>query len=1177
MFNMAMDIDHKGRIWVGGQKSFGYLRVVPPSPQNQKGDARSEPSEKGDGTKRSDPPGSMEFVDLAERLPDSLRDFNIVWNVHSRKERVYFNAWNIIFVFENDSIRTIRPKTKFYRTHEVDGDLWTEDGEHGIFRITTQKEGADPSGNELSLEKLPKSEALSKKTVMNIQEKVPGLVDGKKKEVLVVTRKNGLYRYRYGAKKKPGEPRITPIKGDGLSRIGKANVHHATVLEPSNNPWKAVLAISTLKSGVILLDRTPTPVKVMDQQAGMSANYTWQTIKGANGSGILWTGTNKGVTRWTPGDPKTYAREGEAFSGVVFDLSTYRGILFAATSQGVYRRAKDKKESNKEWKLVPGTKGQCFDLLNTGKEQRAEGDLLVGKRSLLEIRPNEDGSWKAHPAIDADTYSITSLPSFLKRRWVAFAGREGVVLISRQADGDWKKRIHINHMPEDVSTLEASSDTDGNALTLWAGFSSFGGFRLKVDSSGLARSLHTDSGLSVSYKEILKSKEEGMSILPFTGEKAERKGLPEGSIRFYRFQDRIVAGSDSGMHRPAKSQEGSIRWVPDTALGCRFGKCSRKKAENVQNIFILRQGADRSVWISSQGVFHLIPKKDEQGYRIDSLPFKGMNMGTARSFHPISDRITWIGGNKGVVHYDEKVEKDFKREYPCYVRKVTTRLPDTGKKRMDSVLYQGTYRKPAPKDPLLEWKRAWEQPEAFIPTLPYEMNGLTFHFAAPFYERQEKVVYSYRLKGFDNEWSKWKKEIRKEYTNLPEGSYTFKVKAKNVYGVESEMAEYRFRILPPWYRTWPAYGGYSIAGIGFIWLLVWLNGRRLRIQKERLERTVEERTREIQEKNVSLKEANEAIQAEKEKVESQQQETEKQKREVERAHEALEESHREITDSIDYAQKIQHALLVSEDHRTEALPEHFILLKPQATVSGDFYWIKEQKGYVYFAAVDCTGHGVPGAFMSMLGISQLNEIMAAREAPAPGEVLTELRERVVAELSSGDSEGGAKDGMDAALVKIPLQDPGSPTPNARKIEFAGANNPLYVVKEGIDLSGPLDLTGLGDSDRIKPFKKSSDGFEVKGDKMAVGYEPDAGESFTTLELDIPDGAMLYLFSDGYADQFGGPKDKKFRYGPFKELLARVHSMGPEEQKEELDRVFEEWKADQEQVDDVCVIGIRMPG
>ncbi len=761
--------------------------------------------------------------------------------------------------------------------------------------------------------------------------------------------------------------------------------------------------------------------------------------------------------------------------------------------------------------------------------------------------------------IQRNCYDLSTLPRNKRREWTAFGGREGIVFLSRKDGKGWEEELRIKELPEQVISLESARSGEGEPIDLWAGFRRKGGFRARLDSGLFSELLRSDSTYVLTYGELLGDPLDGMNLTPFIGGKGERKGLPPGPISFCPLKDRMLATTDSGLYRIDETAQGEHRWVPDTVLGCLFGKCSARKGKKVKEVFQFWEGEEGSIWVQARQPYHLLPDTDGE-YHIDSLPFKGLGLGTIRSIYPDSNGVTWIGGDNGVVRYDEKVPKNFERSYSCMLTEVTTPSKNKGRKKNDSALFAGYYRKPAPNDPLLDWKRSWEQPEAFVPTLPYELNALTFHFAAPYYEKQEKVTYSYFLKGFDERWSEWKKETRKEYTNLPEGTYTFKVKAKNIYGVESSIGEYRFRVLPPWYRTWPAYGGYGIAGIGMVWLLLWLNSRRLVAQKQRLESLVDERTKEIREKNERLETANEEIQAEKEKVEEQK--------------EKVEEAHQEITASIDYAQKIQNALLRSEEYASDHLPEHFILFKPQATVSGDFYWAKERNGHLYLAAIDCTGHGVPGAFMSMLGISQLNEIMAAKEWPSSGEVLTELRERVVAELQSGDPEGGAKDGMDAAMVKIPIS--GSQNPDPKRIEFAGANNPLYVVKEGIgqDPKGLRVLSGIPEG-RLRPFRKSPDGIEIKGDKMAVGYEPDAAEAFTTAELEVPPGAMLYLFSDGYADQFGGPKGKKFRYGPFKELLARIHTMSPEEQKAELDRVFEEWKGGQEQVDDVCVVGVRV--
>ncbi len=359
-------------------------------------------------------------------------------------------------------------------------------------------------------------------------------------------------------------------------------------------------------------------------------------------------------------------------------------------------------------------------------------------------------------------------------------------------------------------------------------------------------------------------------------------------------------------------------------------------------------------------------------------------------------------------------------------------------------------------------------------------------------------------------------------------------------GPQWYLYEYRFNLLS--YMEYGVYGGVYLFSLLFVIGIQKIATYKLERDKEKLERTVKERTAELQWKN-----------------------------------EQLEEKNRSIQDSIDYAQKIQYALLQTEEYVSPHLPEHFILFKPQSQVSGDFYWGREHKGHLYLAAVDCTGHGVPGAFMSMLGISQLNEIMATDELLTPGAILTELRERVVRELSGSEFGETAKDGMDVALLRIPLDEEGTKT-----IAFAGAQNPLYVIRKGIaehplSVEGAVGATHVLPDGRVKPFKKSPDGIEIKGDPMPVGYDEYAEGDFTTVSLQVQKGDMLYIFSDGYADQFGGPKGKKFRYGPFKQLLARLHEKPLDEQKRELDRTFEEWKeeSEQEQIDDVVIMGVRL--
>ena len=268
--------------------------------------------------------------------------------------------------------------------------------------------------------------------------------------------------------------------------------------------------------------------------------------------------------------------------------------------------------------------------------------------------------------------------------------------------------------------------------------------------------------------------------------------------------------------------------------------------------------------------------------------------------------------------------------------------------------------------------------------------------------------------------------------------------------------------------------------------------------------------------------------------------TRKQKRIIEEKNKLVEEKNKDITDRIRYAKRIQDALLREEEHISMHLPEHFILFMPKDIVSGDFYWGAEKDEYWYFAAVDCTGHGVPGAVMSMLGISFLNEIVS-QELLCPAEILNRLRDKVVKELRQTGEAGGSKDGMDISLARLNLK--------TNELQWAGANNSLNLIQNG--------QLGI-----------------VKADKQPIGYHPNSGP-FTNHEIQLQKGDSIYLYSDGYADQFGGPKGKKFKYKQLDNLIITHKHLPMKDQKVLLKKSFLDWKGDLEQVDDVCVFGVKI--
>lgn len=258
--------------------------------------------------------------------------------------------------------------------------------------------------------------------------------------------------------------------------------------------------------------------------------------------------------------------------------------------------------------------------------------------------------------------------------------------------------------------------------------------------------------------------------------------------------------------------------------------------------------------------------------------------------------------------------------------------------------------------------------------------------------------------------------------------------------------------------------------------------------------------------------------------------------EVVRQKEIIQDKQREIIDSINYARRIQFTLLAHDDLLQEHLPEHFVFFQPKDIVSGDFYWGSATADSFYLAVCDSTGHGVPGAFMSLLNISFLNEAITEKKIYSPEKIFDHVRMRLVNSIS----KDGAQDGMDAILLRLE---------QSGKITYAAANNSPVIISNG----KAVDLAY---------------------DKMPVGKTENA-VSFSVHDVVPEKGSMLYLFTDGYADQFGGPKGKKFKHRALCSLLESIHQLPMEEQKSILQQTFVEWKGTLEQVDDVCVIGVRL--
>lgn len=392
--------------------------------------------------------------------------------------------------------------------------------------------------------------------------------------------------------------------------------------------------------------------------------------------------------------------------------------------------------------------------------------------------------------------------------------------------------------------------------------------------------------------------------------------------------------------------------------------------------------------------------------------------------------------------------------------------------------------------------------------LPASMRNLRIGFSAPFYVVQNGVEYCYKVEGFYDEWSPWSNSSEVSIQHLPAGNYVIKVHAKDIIGNESEIFVLPINVKKPFTQTLLFY---LLLVAAFIVLAIVYSKYRLKVlekDKQILEKKVKERTFTI--------------------------ETQKNR---------IEKQHSEINSSIRYAQRIQKAMLPLDEIMEAMLPKHFVLFMPRDIVSGDFYFFKPIDKYIAFIAADCTGHGVPGGFMSMLGISYLNEItsqIATKDASA-AEVINRLRDKIKMTLGQTDINSTQKDGMDLSICLIDTE--------KKQLQFSGAFNPLLIIRDN-----KLDV--------------------VKGDRQPVSVYYNEHE-FTNHIIDVQPGDKFYMFSDGYPDQIGGPKERKFMSKRFKELLLEIHNKPMEKQAELLKKEIVDWQGELMQVDDILVVGFEV--
>lgn len=837
-------------------------------------------------------------------------------------------------------------------------------------------------------------------------------------------------------------------------------------------------AVSTTTNGVYIFDTDGIfRERLNTGNSGLMDDQIYSIyLDPNNGFPVLWLSNWSYISKVYLGLPYKVLDISEWYNYALDEICTYKGDLYLSNGAGVIKYYEN--DTGYGFSKLEGYTNQTFPLLNFKND--VTDLLLIGTisglysyngKTLRRLDKGEEGLYVR------DLYQLKSNPG-----WVAVGFEKGGLQFMEYSAGRWLFRNKVSFADSDnenvIKGIVNNIIEDKNGLIWFITDDPSALYRLEITATDtVCTRMNQDRGVSSSVRmlsmiedKLLISTEEGMMSYDY---------------------DNQVFVSDSG----------SIfdKLPPGTGVS------------------IVYEDPEGDLWFGShkpRNMIYYYPQHKEGENEFIYKPFSLLPNTTTPDMG-FFDGHVWIIKSKQLFIIDKKSLDTEHSTVNTLIRKVVV--------NNDSTIFGGSF--------YSERSGSNIKPSAFqtdinIPEIKYSENDISFFFSSPFYLMEDSIRYSYKLEGFDKEWSRWEYANYRDYTNLPTGTYTFMVRSRDITGSEGNTAEYEFIILRPWYLSITAIMGYLILAVLLVYLIIKLYTRRLLNENIRLEGIVAERTKEV----VRQKE--------------------------------------ELEASIHYASRIQRAILPAEGSLQDKVDDYFILFKPRDIVSGDFYWVSEKGPRLFIVAADCTGHGVPGAFMSILGISFLDEIINKSDYTNTDEILNTLRTHVTASLKQmGENEEETKDGMDMGILVINHKE--------EKIEFSGAYNPCWKVR-------PLSS---GEKEKYRRGELEEDRGElcngeymletIDADRMPIGISSRMGQSFTMHSQKLEEGATYYLFSDGYSDQFGGDYGRKFLKKNLKKLILEIQGVPVKQQKDLLDKRLVDWMGDMDQVDDILVMGIRV--
>jgi hypothetical protein len=888
--------------------------------------------------------------------------------------------------------------------------------------------------------------------------------------LIVATHENGVFRYNFT----DGSVDSSFIEKGSIKRLTESKIYCGLRLQTGE------ILYGTLRDGIFVFNSSGQQIGHWSSESTeMQDNTVTALNEGNAGNDELWISTDGFVTKAYVNLPFTQFSIKSGIDGGVNSFCRFNRSVYVATDKGVYV-SKVNSDGSRNFNQVPGIIDQVFPLVvgTVGKDSF----LLAGSNKGV-YQVNSDGSHFtlkderiiAQNKLHKNEFTANSiLQSKIKPGRFYFGLNTSKIRIFEYTNKFWKETGEINGFKGSILSLQELLNGDI-----------------------LAMQHFPDAIFRIPFNDTIPIK--------YTA----ANGLPEISLNsLTEIDNEFLAGTGSGIYVYDKNKD-KWKYADDITFGL-------NKKVGVSGLFKNPSGDN---WISTFEERYydiLFTLKNDSLKEFRGGTFNIMPDIKLQYISSIEDR-DWLAKSKSIFIIDKL--KLLLQPSSIYTLLTKVKFSAAG---VDSLVMNGTFFITDENNRIFPVNT---NQHSKLPEFSYVYNSASFYWTTPYFVEEEKSLYSYKLEGYDKDWSRWQKISYKDYTNLPFGHYIFRIKAKTATDFETDEATFAFIILRPWYMTKIMLVLYIIVAFLLILLIIWAYTRRLKNENIRLEGIVAERTAVVV----------------------------KQKDELE--------------SSIHYAKRIQMALLPSEAILSDNIRNYFVLFKPRDIVSGDFYWMTKKGERLYIVAADCTGHGVPGAFMSLLGMSFLDEIIDKDIAPGAHVILKELRHHVTESLKQIGDDNEAKDGMDLALLVIDF--------NKSKVEFSGAYNPCYRVRR---LTVEEEKKYLDNKNEIVDGIMSNGKYlleTISASKMPIGISLRMDEDFVLHEEPLVPGVSYYLFSDGYIDQFGGPRGRKLMKKSFKRLILEIQDWPMEKQKEILDNRLKEWMGNIAQIDDILVMGIRI--